>query len=75
MRCIETLLGVSLSEPHIYVISVNFVCLSVGPYIHNMIIYKCYSNLQIPSIVDCSFEQYVSQTVLYPYIQETLRDK
>ena len=42
------------------------VCLSVGLYVHNTIIYKCYSNLQIPSIVDCSFEQYASQTVLYP---------
>ena len=51
------------------------VFLSVGPYVHNTIIYKCYSNLQIPSIIDCSFEQYVSQTVLYPYIQEILRDK
>ena len=40
------------------------VSLSVGPYVHDMIIYKCYSNLWIPSIIDCSFEQYVSQTVL-----------
>ena len=48
------------------------VYLSVGPYVHNTIIYKCYSNLRIPSIVDCSFEQYVSQTVLYPNIQEIL---
>ena len=57
-----------ICEPQIYVISVNFVCLylclsvslSVGLYIHNTIIYKCYSNLQVPSIIDCSFEQYVS---------------
>ena len=41
-----------LSELHIYVVSVNFVCLS---YVRNTIIYKCYSNLQIPLIVDCSF--------------------
>ena len=72
-------IGASLSEPHIYMISVNFVCLSVslsvGPYVYNTIIYKCYSNLRIPSIVDCSFEQYVSQTVLYPNIQEALQDK
>ena len=42
--------------------------LSVGSYVHDTIIYKCYSNLRIPSIIDCSFEQlveqYVSQTVL-----------
>ena len=76
-------IGASLSEPHIYVISVSFVCLSVclsvslsvGPYVHNAIIYKCYSNLWKPLIIDCSFEQYVSQIVLYPYIQETLQDK
>ena len=41
----ECVVGVNLSEPHIYVISINFVCLSVflsvGPYVHNMIIYKC----------------------------------
>ena len=58
----------SLSEPHIYMMFVNFVCLSVslsvGLYIHDTIIYKCYSNLRIPSIIDCSLEQYVSQTVL-----------
>ena len=40
-----------------------------------MIIYKCYSNFRIPSIVDCRYEQYVSQTILYPNIQETLQDK
>ena len=73
-------IGASLSEPHIYVISVNFVCLSVvflsvGPYVHDTRVCKCYSNLRIPSIIDCSFKQYVSQTVLYPNIQETLSDK
>ena len=40
------------------------VCLSIGPYVHDTTIYKCYSNLRIPSIIDCSLEQYVSQTVL-----------
>ena len=48
--------------------------MSVGLYVHNTIIYKCYSNLRIPSIADCSFKQYVSQTVLYPNIQEALQD-
>ena len=62
---VACVIGASMSEPHIYVMSVNFVCLSVGPYVHDTIIYKCYSNLRIPSIIiDCSFEQYVSQTVL-----------
>ena len=83
MSTVEYVIGASLSEPHIYVISVNFiylsiclsVCRSVGPYIRNMIIYKCYSNLRILPVIDCSFEQYVSQTILHPNIQETLRDK
>ena len=39
------------------------VGLFVGLYVHNTIIYEFYFNLRIPSIVDCSFEQYVSQTV------------
>ena len=36
--------GVSPNKPHIYVVSVNFVCvsvfLSVGLYVRNMIIYN-----------------------------------
>ena len=71
----NNLIGASLSEPHIYVIPVNFVCLSIGPYVYDTRMYKCYSNLRISSIIDCSFKQYVSQTVLYPNIQETLLDK
>ena len=40
------IIGTSLSEPHIYVMSVNFVCLSVslsvGPYV-----YAGHDNLQM----------------------------
>ena len=44
LRC-STLLGRALVTP-IYVVPVNFVCLSVGLYIHNTIIYKCNTNLR-----------------------------
>ena len=39
----------SWSKPewaHIYIVFVNFVCLSVSPYIHNARIYKCSNNLR-----------------------------
>ena len=46
-------------------------CLSVGPYVYDTIIYKCYSNLRIPSMIDCSFEQYIvsrSQTAIFSFM-------
>ena len=64
--CCETNWGEPKRAPHIRDIC-KFclsICLSVCSYVHDTIIYKCYSNLRIPSIIDCSFEQYVSQTVL-----------
>ena len=70
------IVGASLSKPHIYVVS-EFrlsLCLSVGPCVHNTIIYKCYSNLRMPLIVDCSFEQCFPDC-LCSNIQETVRDK
>ena len=58
------IIGVSLSEPHINVKFVRFVCLSVClsfcPYVHDTKIYKSNTNLRhnlclrVPSVVDCS---------------------
>ena len=46
----SSIVGVSLSEPHINVMFVKSACLSVCPYIHDTIIYKYSSNLWIVAI-------------------------
>ena len=69
-RCVVTVPVVGCSvivgrAPHTR--GVCKICLSVGPYVHDTIIYKCYSNLRIPSIIDCSFEQYSAGSHKRPY--------
>ena len=63
----------NLSEPHIYVMYANSVCLSVSPYVHNTIIYKCSANSR--STFNCWLQLYKETLSALFLYQQTCHDK